>query len=111
MSGNNAVVGRPARIGLPLSGSHRRASVIAAVRDMALPPAIPAPRNGVGFRDACHGNCAAAWGNSSVGIGLLHRPVLMVISFPNGARALMNHIHTLLPTVCINHVTKRPIIP
>jgi hypothetical protein len=74
MSGDNAVVGRPGCIGLPLSGSRRRKSIVNAVRDFTVPPAIPAPPNGDGFRDACHGNCAAAWGNTSVGIGLLPSP-------------------------------------
>src|ERR1700722_6128223 len=40
-----------------------------------------------------------------------HRPALMVISFPNGARASIHHVHTLFPAACINHLTKRPNIP
>jgi hypothetical protein len=41
---------------------------------MTLSPDIPAPSTGVGFQVACHGNCAATWGNTSVGIGLLPSP-------------------------------------
>ena len=35
-----------------------------------------------------------------------HRPALMVISFPSGAQASMNHVHPLLPAVCINLVNR-----
>jgi len=38
MSGDNAVVGRPGHIGLPVSGSCWRTSIATAVRDMTLSP-------------------------------------------------------------------------
>jgi hypothetical protein len=110
MSGDNAVVGRPGRIGLPASGSCWRTSIVTAVRDITLSPDIPHLRT-VSASDM-HATEIAPRPGAIVPLASAspYRPALMVISFSERTRASMNHVHPLLPAVCINHLTMRSII-